>query len=351
MAMFQSRRVLSWVLVGLPVGLLLSVILFALAMLTQEGNGGGVPVQVRKEALSPGSGMNGESKLREYVAILSERVGERNAGRPEGLRAAELFLESTFGKGNLGYEVHRREFEVRGQKFANLEMILPGKDRAAETLVVGAHYDTASGSPGADDNASGIAALLVIAERFVGNRQSRTLRWVAFCNEEPPWFQTPDMGSMRYADCLKREGVNVVAMLSLESLGYFRDEPGSQKYPEPLASLYPDKGNFLGVVGNLESRKLVDFVFERLRRAGTIPVEKGVFPESVPGVGWSDQWGFWKQGVSALMLTDTAPYRNPHYHRPSDKLETLDFSRLASATEAIRGLIEILSNDPGTEWK
>lgn len=341
----QDRQILRWILLGIPAGLFLAVA--GVALMVWKGER---PADPWRHLAPASGGTPAEVKLRDYVTTLSERVGERSAAQPEGLRAAQLFLESTFGPNNTGYVTRRQEFEAGGRTFANLEAVLPGKEWARETVVVGAHYDTAEGSPGADDNGSGVATLLLLAERFVGKPQKRTLRWVAFSNEEPPWFHTPGMGSVRYAAELKREGVEVVAMIALESLGYFRDEPGSQKYPEPLAKLYPDTANFLAVVGNLPNRRFVDYAHERLRETGLIPVEKGAFPEMVPGVGWSDHWAFWQEGYPAVMLTDTAPYRNPHYHRDTDRADTLDYRRMAAAAKAIEALVARLANDPRESW-
>lgn len=350
MADSKQGRFLSWMLLGLPIGLLVSVtVLLVVVWAKQDGRSENAAKAGRVAGSREPAG-EVEAKLREYVSVLSEQLGERSVARPGAVRAAELFIESTAGPNNIGYGVRRREFDVEGRVYANLEAVLPGLQLAEEVVVVGAHYDTAEGSPGADDNASGIAALLVLAERFAHTRQQRTIRWVAFCNEEPPWFQTPDMGSARYAAELKREGVKVVAMLALESLGYFSDEPGSQKYPEPLAKLYPDVGNFLGVVGNLENRKLVDFACERLRETGLLPVEKGAFPEMLPGVGWSDHWAFWQEGFPAVMLTDTAPYRNPHYHRATDRADTIDFGRFGKAVDAIEALVAALANERREAW-
>jgi Zn-dependent M28 family amino/carboxypeptidase len=173
---------------------------------------------------------------------------------------------------------------------------------------------------------------------------------VAFTNEEPPWFQTPDMGSYRHAASLKEQGVRVVAMLALESLGYYADEPGSQRYPAPLDRLYPDTGNFVAVVGTPAHGALVGFVHDGMARAGTIPVQQGAFPPGLPGVGWSDHWSFWEMGYPALMLTGTAPFRNPHYHLATDTPDTLDYARLAGAVAAIRLAVEGLANTPRLPW-
>jgi len=337
--------------VGLPVGLFLCVAIVALT--TWFGNESfGEDSSQQGEAPAPMamSPLALEKKLEDYVRVLSGKIGERHAGKPSALQAAELFVESTLGPSNIGYPVQRRTYQARGEQYANLEAVLPGRDLSDEVVVIGAHYDSAPGSPGADDNASGVAVLLALAERFAGKPQQRTIRWVAFTNEEPPWFQTEDMGSLRYARELKREGVDVAAMLALESLGYFRDEAGSQQYPPPLSKLYPDTANFVGIVGNLANRSLVKFVHGVMSASGRIPVEKGAFPELVPGVGWSDHWSFWQAGYPAVMVTDTAPYRNPHYHANSDRPDTLDYRRMAGVVEAVERVISDLANLPRERW-
>lgn len=344
----RDRQLVPWMLLGLPLGLAVSVAA-GLLLWTVGDSRGERPAEQRKAGLERAPGKV-EQRLRDYVVTLSERVGERSAAKPEGARAAALFVESTLGVHNIGYPVRRREFDAGGQTWSNLEAVLPGKDRTGGEIVIGAHYDTVEGSPGADDNASGVAVLLILAERFAGRSQERTIRWVAFCNEEPPWFQSENMGSVRYAAELKREGVPVAAMISLESLGYFRDEPGSQKYPEPLAKLYPDTGNFLAVVSDVANQRLVEFAWKALRETGLLPTEKGAFPESLPGVGWSDHWGFWKSDFPGIMLTDTAPYRNPHYHRETDLPGTLDYVRLGKVVDAVERLILRLSNGPRQDW-
>ncbi|MEO0446286.1 MAG: M28 family peptidase [Verrucomicrobiota bacterium] len=337
---------IRWFLVGLPVGFVLVSVLVGLSTWFSDGT----LAEAQPKKISLGSMNQGqvgtEILLRDYVETLTVTIGERHFQRPRSLKAAQLFLESTLGPSNLGYAPRRHIYKVDGESFTNIEAVLSGEGPTSrEVIVVGAHYDTAAGTPGADDNASGVAVLLALAKRFAGKPQKRTIHWVGFTNEEPPWFQGEGMGSLRYAKDLQQRGVPVKAMISLESLGYFSDERGSQRYPEPLAAMYPDTGNFIAVVGNLKSRRLVDFSHRILEQGGIIPVEKGAFPEMIQGIGWSDHWSFWQVGVPAVMLTDTAPFRNPHYHQSTDTIHELDFPRMALAVSAIQELVIRLAEE------
>src|SRR5690606_24455686 len=187
-------------------------------------------------------------------------------------------------------------FLVSGVECHNIEAELTGETQPEQIVIVGAHYDTAPGTPGANDNASGVAALLALARRFAHSRPEKTLRFVAFTNEEPPYFQTPSWGAWVYARRCRQRGEKLVAMLSLETIGYYTDEPNSQQYPAPFGAFYPSEGNFIGVIGNVGSRRLVQQVVEILRQQAAFPCEGGAIPAEVPGVGWSDDWSCWQEG-------------------------------------------------------
>ena len=210
--------------------------------------------------------------------------------------------------------------------------------------MVGAHYDTASGAPGADDNTSGIAGTLALARKFSMAKPDRTLRFVAFVNEEPPYFQTERMGSWVYAKRCREKGEDVVAMLSLEMLGCYSDAPGSQKYPPPFSFLYPSRGNFIGFIGNTSSRRLVRQAIASFRQNERFPSEGAAVPGMIRGVGFSDHWSFWQEGYPALMVTDTAMCRYPHYHRPQDTIDKIDFDRMA---RVVRGLESVVADLAG----
>ncbi len=275
-----------------------------------------------------------ERELRRYVEILADDIGERNVPFAyDNLRRAEEFIEAELRR--FGYSVSRQRFRADGKECANLEVVLGGREN--DVLVVGAHYDTAPGTSGADDNASGVASLLLISKALKGRRLRREVRIVFFTNEEPPYFQTYLMGSLVYARAL---GKKVYGMISLESIGYYTEEPNSQSYPcFFFRFFYPTVGNFIGFVSNLSSKRFLERAFSYFKEATDFPAEKGAVPGWIPGAGWSDHWSFWQVGAPAIMITDTAPFRNPYYHTPLDTPDKIDFRSLAEVT---RGLIHMV---------
>jgi hypothetical protein len=281
-------------------------------------------------------------RLRAHVERLAAGIGERNVFRPDGLERAAAYVEEQLGA--RGERVGSQEFTSQGQKVRNLELERRGGARASEMVVVGAHYDSVLGSPGANDNGSGVAALLEVARLLHGRPLPRTLRLVAFVNEEPPFFQGEEMGSVQYSRRCKESGDDVVAMLSLETIGYYSDAPHSQAYPAGLGLVYPGTGNFIGVVGDVGSRALVHAVEKPLRRHSPVPVVAAALPGFLPGVGWSDQWAFWQQGYRAVMLTDTAPFRYPQYHTEADTADRLDYDRLARVVWGVAETIAELAS-------
>lgn len=284
------------------------------------------------------------AQLKRDIEVLASDIGERNLTKPEALQRAADHVAKRMGDG--GYEVTRLPLSADSERIFNLEVELKGHGRDKEIVVVGAHYDAAVGAPGANDNGSGTAALLALAQAFAGKPQSRTIRFVAFVNEEPPYFQTAKMGSLRYAARCHSQGDRIVAMLSLETMGYFADEPGSQRYPFPLSTFYPDAGNFIAVVGDLSSRALVHQVIASMRSHTQFPSEGAALPSGVPGVGWSDHWAFWQHGYPAVMITDTAPFRYPHYHTAEDTPDKVDLERLA---RVVAGLERVIGDLAGAE--
>jgi hypothetical protein len=272
------------------------------------------------------------------VRHLATTIGERNLDHYANLLRAADYVEGRLAES--GYRVARQSYQVNGMDCHNLEAELSGAVKPDEIVVVGAHYDTAPGTPGANDNASGVAALLALADRLRDAKPARTLRFVAFTNEEPPHFQTPDMGSWVYARGCSQRNENIVAAISLETIGYYRDEEGSQVYPPPLSAFYPSQGNFIAVVGNVGSRPLVHRVIDAFRRHAKFPSEGGAVPGEITGVGWSDHWSFWQEGYQGVMITDTAPFRYPYYHQPEDTPDKLDFDRM---TRVVDGLVPVVA--------
>ncbi len=287
-------------------------------------------------ALSPAeSALSAE--LRRDVVTLATDIGPRCVGLPNALRSAADFIARELKAA--GYTVERQPFEVERVPCFNLAVELPGTVRPNHILVVGAHYDTVPDTPGANDNGSAVAALLALARRFAGHPCDCTLRFVAFANEEPPFFQTEDMGSLRYAQRCRERNEHILGMISLETMGYYSDHPGSQQYPWPFSLFYPSRGDFIGFVGNLASRRFVRQVVAEFRRTTQFPSEGAAIPGVIPQAGWSDHWAFWEQGYPALMVTDTAPFRYPHYHTPRDTPDKLDFDRLARVVTGLERTI------------
>ena len=285
-----------------------------------------------------------EQELQSHVQQLAGRIGERNVFRPRQLAAAAEHIRTTLAIS--GYEVRRQQYQVAGQLCENLEAEVRGTDRPDDILLIGAHYDSVQGSPGANDNASGVAAMLALARTFANTRPSRTLRFVAFTNEEPPHFQSRHMGSRLYAQRCRAEGERIFLMLSLETIGYYSDEPGSQGYPFPFSFFYPSTANFIAFVSNMENAPWVTQLLTAFRRHAQFPSEGGALWEWIPGVAWSDHWSFWKEGYPAVMVTDTAPNRYPHYHTAADTPDKVDCARMARVVSGLHQVIVELANSP-----
>jgi Zn-dependent M28 family amino/carboxypeptidase len=274
------------------------------------------------------------------VQKLAGEIGERNLRRYAELNAAADFIEDSFKRAGLGTRLD--SYDLRGQACHNIEVEIRGT--GPEIVVIGAHYDSVFGCPGANDNGSGVAALLALARRFAGKPAAKTLRFVAFVNEEPPFFQTEEMGSFVYAKRCKERGDRITAMISLETIGYFSDAPGSQKYPAAgLGFFYPTKGNFIGFATNTSSRSLLRTTVAAFRKAARLPCEGAALPAAIPGIGWSDHWSFWQCGYPAIMVTDTAPFRYLHYHEPTDTPDKLDYDRFALVVSGMKSVIEELA--------
>jgi Zn-dependent M28 family amino/carboxypeptidase len=272
-------------------------------------------------------------RLRAHVEMLAGAIGERNVFRSEGLAAARDYIEATWRA--QGYAVGAQEYEARGVSCANLEVSRPGAGRPGEILLLGAHYDSVRACPGANDNGSGVAALLEIARRFAALRPALTVRFVAFVNEEPPFFMTRRQGSAVYAKAARARGDDIRLMVSLETLGYYSDAPGSQRYPPLFRFFYPDRGNFLGLVSDLRSRGAMRRVAKVFRSCSDFPLQHTATLRWVPGVAWSDHLPFWRHGYPALMATDTAFYRYRYYHTAQDTPDKLTYPAFGQATEAL----------------
>jgi len=280
-------------------------------------------------------------RLRAHVTTLAMTIGERNVQRPEALDAAARYIEGEFSAAGLKCEP--QTYRCRGLSVRNLAVEIRGTTQPDEIVLVGAHYDSVAGSPGANDNGSGVASLLELARLLSSRPQARTVVLVAFVNEEPPFFQGPDMGSLVYARAAKERGDRITAMLALETMGYFTDAPRSQRYPFPFNLVYPDTGNFIAFVGSVSSRRLVRRCVRSFRKHAQFPSEGAAIPEWIPGATWSDHWSFQKQGYPALMVTDTAPFRYQYYHSRFDTPDHLDYDCLARVTHGLAAVISELA--------
>jgi Zn-dependent M28 family amino/carboxypeptidase len=325
-------RMASWLLVAVAfAGLLGYLVWYMVAVPGTLRPGPLAPLAPEEERLA--------GHLRGHVAAVASR--EHNLQRPDALEDAARYIEHALA--GFGYAMAAQRYAVAGHEVRNIEVEVPGTTRAAEIIVVGAHYDSVPGAPGGNDNGSGVAAVLELSRLFRAARPARTLRFVLFVNEELPFYRSDAMGSRRYARRSKERGERIVAMFSLETIGYFSDRPGSQRYPFPLALFYPSTGDFIAFISNLGSRRLLHEAIASYRQHGALPSEGLAAPAFIPGVDWSDHASFWEAGYPALMVTDTAPYRYPHYHTASDTPDKVDYERLARLVSGLRAMLSALA--------
>jgi hypothetical protein len=319
------------------------VLLFAMGLGAYGYRALGMPGSSYRGPLAPLTPVQQElaQRARQDVVELAGEIGERNLEHRDGLERAARYLEQELAEA--GYHPERDAYPVGDQNVANVYAERKSTASNAEVVVIGAHYDSALGTGGADDNASGVAALLALARRFANEKPRRTLRFVGFVNEEMPHFQTPTMGSFVNAQRARERGDRIAAMLSLETLGHYTDAENSQRYPAPLGWFFPSRGDFVAFVGNSESRDLVRASIGAFRSSVSFPSEGAALPATVPGVSWSDHSSFWQAGYPALMVTDTALMRYPHYHTPNDTPDKLDYERLARVIDGLGGVVAALS--------
>jgi hypothetical protein len=281
--------------------------------------------------------------LERHITTIAAR--EHNVVHYDELEKVARYIEATLA--SFGYAVGRQEFLVDGKPVRNIDVAIEPAGGSAEpdVIVVGAHYDSVSGSPGANDNASGAAAVIELARllRDLDTVGGKRIRLVLFVNEEPPYFRTEAMGSLRYARALAQRNERVVAMYSLETIGFYSSDPGSQIYPAPFGLMFPDRGDFVAFIGMMGSRALVRETMRSFRSHTSFPTIGGVAPDFIPGIGWSDHWAFAEQGFQAVMITDTAPFRYPHYHRPSDTPDKIDAEKVARVVKGVERVIRDLS--------
>lgn len=283
-----------------------------------------------------------ELRLQDHVHHLSVIIGERSAGQSLKLAQTADYIQQQLE--SFGYIPTSRTFGE--EQFRNIEVDLYGREKREEILILGAHYDTTWLTPGADDNASGIAGMLEIARSLQDKRYPRTIRFIAFANEEVPNYRRGEMGSMFSAKRSFTRSELIVGMISLEMIGYYSDQPGSQRYPSLMAQFYPDQGNFIAFISNLVSRDLQLRAISHFREQAVFPSEGLVAPEWIErSIRRSDHSSYWYYDFPAIMVTDTANFRNPNYHRPSDTPETLDYENMARVVSGLTVMLERLAQE------
>lgn len=282
------------------------------------------------------------SELRRHVVALAEGIGQRGTYKPDAYIKARDYIADQFR--TMGYDPRFQTFTARDVECSNIEVTISGITKASEIFIIGAHYDTVQDSPGANDNTSGVAGVLALARMLKDSKPARTIRFVAFAEEEPPSFQTKTMGSLVYAQACKDRNENIVGMFSLETIGYYSDAPDSQRYPTPFDKVYPSVGNFIAFVANVQSGGLMRDAISSFRKHCQFPSEGGAVPDVAPGIGWSDHWSFWQVSYPAVMVTDTAPFRYRHYHNRGDTPDKLDFGKMAKVIEGLRCVIADLTH-------
>jgi Zn-dependent M28 family amino/carboxypeptidase len=272
------------------------------------------------------------SHLEAHVRALSQRFAPRSVAHVTNVEAAANYVRDQWRA--VGATVREQVYLHQGQRHRNVVARFGPSD--GPLLVIGAHYDSHGDTPGADDNASGVAGLIELARLFAEQPPPRPVELVAYAAEEPPHFRTEGMGSRQHARALQVAGTEVELMVALEMIGTFRDEPGSQRYPLPgLGLLYPGRGDFIAVVGRPEDWRAARALKASMRGVAPLPVHSINAPPVLAGVDFSDHWSYWQQGMRALMVTDTAFYRNEHYHRPGDTADRLDYRRMGQVVMGV----------------
>jgi len=279
-------------------------------------------------------------ELGRHVIQIAGQIGVRTILRYEGLLAAAEYLEQQFQ--SHGLETRRQTYEADGASVWNLETEIHGTDLAHEIVVVGAHYDSHPGCPAANDNGSGLAAMLSMARHFSKKRLRRTLRFVAFVNEETPYYHSELMGSLVYAKRCRANADRIRAMISLETIGYYALERGTQIRPFPFGFLYPDQANFIAFVSRFSDWRLVGTMAGSFRKNCDFPCHQVFGPQFIRAVGASDHWSFWQCGYPAMMITDTANFRYRQFHTPEDLPDKLNYPSFARVVKGLLPVVESL---------
>lgn len=323
----MSSIALGCVLLALLVTLLVR---YSIVFPRLAGEGPLPPLSPVETALKP--------RLMGHIAAIASTP--HNLEHPEALEQAARYIETSLA--NAGHSPVAHVYEVAGMPVRNIEVVIEPEDHGSimGTYVVGAHYDSPDDSPGANDNGTGVAALLELASLLRAFKPRRhRLRLVFFVNEEAPYGKTPDMGSLRHATHLREKGEAVLGMIALETIGYFSNAPGSQAFPAPFGLVYPTRGDFIAFVGLPGSRRFLHRAIGAFRAQTHFPTIGGVAPGFLEGIDLSDHWAYHQLGFPALMVTDTAPFRNPYYHTHNDRPENVDYESLARITKGLERML------------
>jgi len=280
------------------------------------------------------------ARLEAHVRMLSEQLIPRDGAHPENLDRVASYVRQEFARAT--GRVSEQVYDAQGNPYRNV--LAQFGPETTERIVVGAHYDAAGEYPAADDNASGVAGLIELAYLLSKAAPSMCVELVAFTLEEAPYFVTSRMGSLVHAESLKTAGIPVRMMFSLEMIGYFSDQPQSQTFPfSLLAAFYPSQGNFIAVVGKLDQGLAVRRVKQAMQSASSLPVYSINAPRWVTGIDFSDHQSYWQAGYNAVMITDTAFYRNHNYHTGRDTADTLDYRRMAMVVQGVYAAVLALA--------
>ena len=325
----EKRRIIIIVAIGI-----------VLLVLTKFSIYGFRPSHITHLKLTEGQMMTTQ-RLKNTVTHLSDKIGNRNYVNYQNLQEAAQYIIGTFE--GLGYEIEIMEYAIDKIIYQNIIARSPKKPKNQESIIVCAHYDTCF-NPGADDNASSVAAMLELARLLRNEKLKTPIEFIAFVNEEPPFFMTKDMGSFVYADRMKKQQKKIKAVINLEMVGYYSDEKHSKRYLPFMGFFYPNRGNFIALVGNFKSRHIMSNVKKAFKENSEFPIESVIAPSRMPAINWGDHWSFWMHQYPAIMVTDTAFLRNPNYHQPTDLPETLDYEKMTAVVFGLESAIIALSN-------
>lgn len=279
-------------------------------------------------------------RLKQTVETIVKEYSPRDYLHSDNLRKLAIYIEKQFSAA--GGRASLQSFKVNNVEYFNV--IGEFGPKSKERIVLGAHYDTAGPFQGADDNASGVAGIIEVAQKLKNLKLNKQIDLVAYSLEEPPFFASEKMGSSFHAKSLKEEKIIVRAMISLEMIGYFSKKPNSQEFPtEELKKAFSSVGDFIAIVGKSGQEHLINCVASAMRKSRELPVIQYAGDPDITGVQFSDHLSYWREGFSGLMITDTAFFRNKNYHQSSDTPDTLNYGEMEKVVQAVVNAIRVLN--------